>query len=922
MSPWNWGCSMRYNSLAMFLILVMPLSCSFKQKGRNQQQAQNQADFVVDKLKFEQSAQVQQKSADGFLLKRLFNITYCLRDRVTAELIIDESFTISIEGYSESLVTDHSGCTVFNYAITYNQYQNPIYVEIPYQIARNSSGSPYDGRMAINPWIPDLADLRHKPIADLYPISMSGMGFQGLTGDNYYIGRPSRLTTDSLRIKTTSKNLGTNPATYTMDIYFTPEILQTDTDKNLKRSRLSGGQFELDMAVVATRPDQSRFVIAQAEARVSAIVLEQKLYFEGITLLQFEAPSANDTVDIYLQINPTSAEMGIDTYEIKGSFTGKTFEGESWLGATSLRDEKFATYKMPLQNIESNLVGPSLLVQSFSYEYPPQQVDALVSANLRLTINESMYVILNSAIAVPEDIGRSRIGIQENIPLKPGQTVKARLAVLARDTTVPAEDSDDRTPYRQLRYISGYEATIAVNKNGQLVIPLIYAFDFEERPKLESGTRLLLELIPEFTYLDARIHPVRVDVMFDFLSDRGSSQVIRYGAFESLADVTATLVPYPYRLTAQEVSAIKKEEMATDRDVKDIVFYKPRIKSDFNARDSYLKIMKEHSKLQFINDNDADTPTLAAPAVASLKKALATIETDPHPGTDLLTPICDLFAANALWADSNNPVDIVSQCKASPSKFVSLKNTYFIDKVTSRPVKLGQENTNINISTGLSVGETSSSDWTSGWATRVSTAATVTASGGIEFLGNGVKGNVSVGVGAERYWRSGSSESSRSSRDLSVGTSKPLTVEEHIFKFDVEGSLCLVAEPAQDDRNACFFATGCDTAYRPVMACRKTSFAAQDSWFFVADSIVYRLSTGRNNRELANRKWLTLIRGKTAFTAFAQSLEDSVSPVYLERQSIMDLRFNSLLKDFLGNQVYRYGIIQDPGIGDFPGMIR
>lgn len=918
----SWGCNLRFNHFLIFIVLATQLNCSFKQKGRNQQPAQNQADFIVDKLKFEQSAQVQQKSADGFLLKRLFNITYCLRDRITAEPIVDESFTIGIEQYRESLSTDHRGCAVFNYAITYNQYQNALYVEIPYQIARDSSGSPYEGRMAINPWIPDLADLRYKPIADLYPISMSGMGFQGLKGDNYYIGRPSRITMDSLRIKTISKNLASNPATYTMDIFFTPEVIQTDPDNNPKRSRLNGGQFELDMAVVATRPDQTRYVIAQAEARVSAIVLEQKLYFEGITLLQYDVPSTNDTVDIYMQINPASAEMGIDTYEIKGSFTGKTFEGESMLGVTSLVEEKFATYKMPIQDIESNLTGPSLLVQSFSYEYPPQEVDALVSANLRLTINESMYVILNSAIAVPEEIGRSRMGENENIPLKPGQTVKARLAVLARDTTVPAEEPNDSTPFRRLRYISGYEATITVNKNGQLVIPLIYAFDFEERPKLESGTRLLLELIPEFTYLDARVRPVRVDVMFDFLSDRGSSQVIRYGSFDSLAEVTATMVPYPYRLAAQEISAIKKEEMATDQGVKDMVFYKPRIKSEFNARDSYLKIMNEHSKLQFIDADGGDIPALAAPAAASLKKALASIESSPILGADVLAPLCDLYGTNRLWSDGRNPSDIISQCKASPSKFVSLKSTYFVDKVTSRPVKLGQENTNINIATGLSVGESSSNDWSSGWGTSVSSSASVTASGGLDLLGNGVKGNVSVGVGADLYWRSGSSESSRSSRDLSVGTSKPLTVEEHIFKFDVEGSSCLVAEPAQDDRNACFFATGCDTAYKPVMACRKTTFAAQESWFFLADSIVYRLSTGRNNRELANRKWLTLIRGKTAFTAFAQSLEDSVSPVYLERQSIMDLRFNSLLKDFLGNQVYRYGIIQDPGVGDFPGLIR
>jgi hypothetical protein len=576
-------------------------------------------------------------------------------------------------------------------------------------------------------------------------------------------------------------------------------------------------------------------------------------------------------------------------------------------------DSHDATNGVPIAGNAPNGITPTIFVNNFSLEF--QRNDYQIDNFLSLTILHKMRLTVSPKVVYFNPDGTEASG-QSEYALPPG---KYRLLLVLLD-------GNKNEPDLNKRYLSASEATADLTE-GELIADLTMNFGYDSLWARSAMTEIAIQIIP--------VTPAT-----------GTNQLAVPTYSGALQPGDGTAAPTLLRTTYTAADVIASASIAQAEKKKQLVM--PASGADLFASSFNMVNLNTNKEFQrILSVSQADIDKLVA---------------DPTSQAYLASKLCNYFYFPRYQAKKNAPppAGLLAACLKKPLSKLLFSERVFVTKVTNPDIAHDVATVGMTVNAGLSLSANLSNSTTSGnsdtksKATSLTTtkgismsdsawaSGSVSADGGFNLFGTGVKASASAGVtktvssntsidvsstwsdSKAQYVSNDTTSGTGQSNSLSIGISKTLTINAMQIEFEAKTRKCFVI---QSQERLADMAAGIrvpnnkpngEYEYKPsiplyVCASSETVENQSEDFYYIAEdsgnTTAFHSSMDNDQTPLS-----LLIRGKDRFDAFTRAMSDSSKQIMLKQLSTEVPVLNE--SSIVIRQAFSQYLNQD-----FPGML-
>ncbi len=537
----------------------------------------------------------------------------------------------------------------------------------------------------------------------------------------------------------------------------------------------------------------------------------------------------------------------------------------------------------------------ALQLEELGVQYPPQKDDFEVNAQLNLTQKDVLYLHLQPTVLRSAGFDKSR-GPSRSESLWP--EMRLRVRALVAGTRQP--DLPDVERLSHLRLINGYETTATVDERGKLIVPLALAFDFQERPLLETQTRLFLELTVE---AEGGPQGLMWEIPFDTASEQSKSTPLPLAdtSFDSVVDklLPPQLEKRPLAIGREKLSTL----IAAPQSYR---LWKPRAVAQAKPYELFLKQVAQPKDLRQVNVGSSAWPSELAPVFTPADFSALLAQSGAEPPASLSSKLCDLYFSEGTQS--------LARCKAKPDHYLRVHRFRFLDGDVESPRRLPSNLSTIQMNASFFRETSDGKTLHNGQTTSHNVDLGVTAKVGYETFGNGVTAHASY-LFKNGWFQTNEHTVSLANRNrLLVQEMRTLVSEETTIEGRADMKECVFFRhrPWMERKEM----TDVGRAERGYFFCRKSRQAFNESWFYMTDCVPSASHARRSNQDLRDRMWLVLLRGRAEMSRFRGLIENRSAEVNIAGASVFGTGIDHLMNDVYGDLRNR----RDGG--SFPGLLE
>jgi hypothetical protein len=897
---------MRVSNLALLAFLALH-ACS---RGVDPVVEAETATFVVDPV----SAVGEEATGSGAFANvptsRLLNFTACVKDVAVLEPISNVPFTISEAGREIKRTTsDAKGCLYWSETIPFAAANQESYLEVERTItASNVHKGRVSLRLALNPWKKggdSLRDLRFQSA----PLSPSAPGAQKSAGQ-------TGLVIESLSADLEIVRSADAVAEANLQLSFEPKLQRLGLDGGVILENLTSGKFLVRVQLLALSAD--------AVLPLSAIEeFKEHTFTKGTIQLR-------SRVKILRKIpREASLELSFEAVPLDAPESLKPLKGRVSLGRLSslsisksapLRLEPQLNFLEPLPSTNQQTAfgfelgkvrAEDVVVKELDSSGNPRLLELELVTCLRNSISQEKIQSQSFTVQVGEqtrqlnsDPEEGCLRWKQNYPFD----FHAKESFLKLEIQVQsANEFYGREKVKRVAHLNlwkfgepsqlvvdeEYEgapsSSVADGKSGsELLVPnamfnfLGRTFEIDSHLNLSTIRKYRFEIQPKIRRLSRDkgwLPPMgtgngRYQIRFLLETIDPNNPVVvsaQTVEAESRADVITSTVDFKLddiRLVSTRLNlSIQVLPIDGARSLEAKPYVGPFDMGGFSVRlepragniDDRMKGVRPNSALirrsaeifAQANKHEWISPEKLNSLGLSLPELDAYLQTGNKKGIGRL---CSLFFDPKGWFSS------YGACSANPESYLVLAKTEHVRQVKSSQLAAQPQSSALSISAGINFAEFESDDESKSKSRSYSVDSGIRL--GVPIL-NALGLNIGVGVGASDSWNSSKSLTKGKSRGAgrSGDITKQVLVDEAKFKINGEVESCLLFADRSDPKKV-------------YMACGSTRAKTFSESYYLLYQPAAASALMDPAANLAERPFLSLVRGTTRFQSFVKTLQD------------------------------------------------
>lgn len=604
-----------------------------------------------------------------------------------------------------------------------------------------------------------------------------------------------------------------------------------------------------------------------------------------------------------------------------------------------------------------------LLVDSVYYEFDTEFMDrAKIDPYLKLTKLEYFDLLLEPKIQRVL-YGESHYELERKL-IPPGENTRFDLRILYVGNDIDS-DNKNLNPIDRKRFISMFEREVRVNFRGQIITKVPIAYDFQERPLLESSAHLYIELAPKGItgYKPKKLY---IRVPFNYIFDKRQIKVLHDPQLADfpISTLERDLVPTSHVLKNVEIEDefrnllglnqidyyrfVKPVKIQSGRPLDlfhenvdwqgetpkmiDLTFHKltfPEKLKNTEFLDRNFRVLLNDPVSALSNDTMRQlaasfcTTLGRGPNIKHRVEKLISEMPDNKMDTKGLVDFYYQFR-KSIGLDENTYTS-VRDCLDAPLHHIWVRRFMFVNDIKGEPYNnnLAKEVLSFGASTFRrnAFYERESYNYRKSFSLDRFASGSLGAKTGIDLFGNGAElsGTAGVGLNLGDSWAYSRDDgfSEGLAQSVSLRNTKRLSTLHRTYDFKVEGQLCFyVCKPQLDLESKQIRCEG-----ERYFICKNGTYDTTEHWYYITNRNSVSPIGDRENRALENRYWLVQLRGEQKWVNFVNTVSDENRKIFLEISDHFNDTSANLKYDIKKLKNLNLDMIQGDGLGVFPGVI-
>jgi hypothetical protein len=829
------------NYLARF-VLVLTISVFVLQIGCDSEHEEATFSFMVDEVELDDTPiHLSQDAAKQHLRSKIFYLKVCARKLPDLKMMHHGEFHFAINGKEAKGTTTDTNletCAILPHELTYDTLSTDEFLPLELEVSsRRASPKALSINLKINPWQDALVDLRFK-VAPL---------------DSKITQKQSNYTIESWSLSyagITAQNKSNGDLTIAM----MPEVCI----RNLS---------------VREPPPHTkvRLSIVSSDASVEALPVFAMTGSDGCAKSHTPLSLAFNywKKQEYLPFDLTVTSEDDD----RGVVATKRIYLNPWLENHGL----FAVEENPLTAENKKTASNNALfvgLESVKYEFPPQTPVETTDNFLNLRYYEFFHMSFQPEIFRTQNLKQLFSHNNQLVSYLPQMSFDLKLAFVALD---PITGS--------MRYVSGWNALVETDEYGRVNIAVPFAYDFKERPLIESGLKVFLELKPRFQ--SEVIRSAFIELDFNYLLDSNRHLMVidrsRDGDYSTFIGKTVAkslqIAPLtlPDKLAQQMTGLPSSSTLLKTEATKNVAPYTQlltNLQKDLSVSEFHLD-SPDLNLSSALSENGVSRSVMEELVKASDREAVA----------KNLSYFCKLFSLTQV---SLAGAARGSSCFRTPLLYFDVAAITLSDTISPTVKRTSKNMSRLDFFASFFKETTASDRVTTGTSHSGNFEAGVKGETGFKIFGNGATGFASVSYQYRKYYMTEESEFFDTKHRLQIRNNEALTAEENTFQVSGVFKHCVLLKPKngifKNDHHTTKTLGSKELAF---LICKSERESRDESWYYIEDSQQLELSPLRHRRNLVSRSWLKLMRGKAVFQSFKQQVENKLNVFVLkdEKQS-------------------------------------
>lgn len=585
---------------------------------------------------------------------------------------------------------------------------------------------------------------------------------------------------------------------------------------------------------------------------------------------------------------------------------------ELFLNPWLAEDEKAVIEPAQALAMDLRPLKHEIVIDKFTYEFVSRPDVATLDTNLALVKHELFRTSIVPKLRMRSPDLPFEI-MQDTTHLWKGLKFNVR-GIFASTTFDDPVIQDPEQRFDFFKLISTFETVATIDETGQLIVAVPISYTFQERPVVESSTRLFFEISPMVDLPN----PLKVlaEVDIDMLME-SKFPILRHLNFVGdLQFIQDSMMGLDDVMTELELPEHIKHR--NNSEVENYLLRKPLKHIEQTPLQRFLVANNKEQDTLFVQlDNRSPLPHKLLDIGLS-REVLANLSNTSAFAKSLFSPesqkLCELY--------KNRP--IYKNCLINPLDVLTIEELEFVESVDPFVEHLGMNPSKLKIMASFYYQGQQSLDQSHGIQTSDGREfRSLDSSAGFSPLKLNQFGPLNFKAQQSfSLLHRNNSFMAKSITDTLTITSRLrirqediLRVEREDYRFSGQKNICMLIRPNKESKR-CLQPQSCvDKSSQALMICRKANFDMIDSWYYISDAIRHEMKI-RRSRNYQNLSWLKLIRGRSNFGAFKRLVENSLNSFELSKVSPYR-EGTDYMEQYVGQ---RY--ILDSEIGLLPGLLK